>query len=202
MTKGATEKKTIDRKSTRLNSSHVRTSYAVFCLKKKTHCSTPGRSRYVSRAIYTVVRHRPGSPLFPYTTLFRSLNELYPAFLEVCIQNQLNFLSGDSRTKLQGDIEDLIKLQDNDERRNRKKDYSRYAKKLGQLPYEYQEHLLKFFTESPRSIKDIGIGFLAPISSVLEECYDDLKYEGININIKLLYQILVLLFWEFMDRKA
>src|SRR5207302_8885761 len=26
---------TIDRKSTRLNSSHVKTSYAVFCLKKK-----------------------------------------------------------------------------------------------------------------------------------------------------------------------
>src|SRR3989442_5005771 len=28
-------KKSIDRKSTRLNSSHVRISYAVFCLKKK-----------------------------------------------------------------------------------------------------------------------------------------------------------------------
>src|SRR5438874_5393356 len=28
-------KKTIDRKSTRLNSSHVEISYAVFCLKKK-----------------------------------------------------------------------------------------------------------------------------------------------------------------------
>src|SRR3989442_3236269 len=28
---------TIDRKSTRLNSSHVRISYAVFCLKKKTN---------------------------------------------------------------------------------------------------------------------------------------------------------------------
>src|SRR5207253_10032081 len=27
----------IDRKSTRLNSSHVANSYAVFCLKKKTH---------------------------------------------------------------------------------------------------------------------------------------------------------------------
>src|SRR3989442_9866825 len=27
---------TLDRKSTRLNSSHVRISYAVFCLKKKT----------------------------------------------------------------------------------------------------------------------------------------------------------------------
>src|SRR5690554_7448511 len=29
--------KRLDRKSTRLNSSHVRISYAVFCLKKKTH---------------------------------------------------------------------------------------------------------------------------------------------------------------------
>src|SRR5256885_4202898 len=28
----------IDRKSTRLNSSHLVISYAVFCLKKKTHC--------------------------------------------------------------------------------------------------------------------------------------------------------------------
>src|SRR3712207_8840662 len=28
---------TIDRKSTRLNSSHANISYAVFCLKKKTH---------------------------------------------------------------------------------------------------------------------------------------------------------------------
>src|SRR5690348_9742456 len=30
-------KRTRDRKSTRLNSSHPSTSYAVFCLKKKTH---------------------------------------------------------------------------------------------------------------------------------------------------------------------
>src|SRR5439155_21313977 len=28
-----------DRKSTRLNSSHVATSYAVFCLKKKSNCA-------------------------------------------------------------------------------------------------------------------------------------------------------------------
>src|SRR5204863_1168397 len=32
---------TIDRKSTRLNSSHVEISYAVFCLKKKTQAITP-----------------------------------------------------------------------------------------------------------------------------------------------------------------
>src|SRR3712207_6921207 len=32
----------VDRKSTRLNSSHANISYAVFCLKKKTHNSTLG----------------------------------------------------------------------------------------------------------------------------------------------------------------
>src|SRR5690242_21617219 len=31
----------VDRKSTRLNSSHMSISYAVFCLKKKTDSSTP-----------------------------------------------------------------------------------------------------------------------------------------------------------------
>src|SRR5436305_10122452 len=36
----------LDRKSTRLNSSHVRISYAVFCLKKKNKSSKLIESRY------------------------------------------------------------------------------------------------------------------------------------------------------------
>src|SRR2546430_10228427 len=36
-----------DRKSTRLNSSHSQISYAVFCLKKKTHYDTPLPLLYV-----------------------------------------------------------------------------------------------------------------------------------------------------------
>src|SRR5690606_39679170 len=40
--------KSIDRKSTRLNSSHVKISYAVFCLKKKRRIQT--RAGYVSTA--------------------------------------------------------------------------------------------------------------------------------------------------------
>src|SRR5437660_670615 len=46
----------LDRKSTRLNSSHVAISYAVFCL----------------------IRRQPDYTLFPYTTLFRSSG---PAFI-------------------------------------------------------------------------------------------------------------------------
>src|SRR5437868_10456589 len=37
-----------DRKSTRLNSSHVSISYAVFCLKKKKNTLSPHRSRSMS----------------------------------------------------------------------------------------------------------------------------------------------------------
>src|SRR3712207_8404307 len=35
----------LDRKSTRLNSSHANISYAVFCLKKKTNFATASRTR-------------------------------------------------------------------------------------------------------------------------------------------------------------
>src|SRR5204863_6052632 len=52
-----------DRKSTRLNSSHVEISYAVFCLKKKTRCQ---RLRQRARPPWTSSRlwHRPRHP-FP-----------------------------------------------------------------------------------------------------------------------------------------
>src|SRR5690349_24120206 len=40
----------LDRKSTRLNSSHVETSYAVFCLKKKTRPPSNTRNRSRPRA--------------------------------------------------------------------------------------------------------------------------------------------------------
>src|SRR5256885_1732476 len=53
-----------DRKSTRLNSSHLVISYAVFCLKKNTY--------YTCFIFFLMIRRPPRSTLFPYTTLFRS----------------------------------------------------------------------------------------------------------------------------------
>src|SRR3989442_11157073 len=46
-TSGNVEAKREDRKSTRLNSSHVRISYAVFCLKKKNSIQ---RESFISRS--------------------------------------------------------------------------------------------------------------------------------------------------------
>src|SRR6266568_2490240 len=92
----------IDRKSTRLNSSHSSISYAVFCLKKKKQLEQivspvqpsdffegQRQSSTQSRQIlqnggcfsfqyglhyffFLMIRRPPRSTLFPYTTLFRS----------------------------------------------------------------------------------------------------------------------------------
>src|SRR6266480_861258 len=76
-----------DRKSTRLNSSHMSISYAVFCLKKKNNrvrlrrrdlrhlhpLGLSGRGRGQGHLLFFLMMRRPPrSTLFPYTTLFRS----------------------------------------------------------------------------------------------------------------------------------
>src|SRR5476649_231157 len=84
----------LDRKSTRLNSSHTVLSYAVFCLKKKKKqgsriaarrssalpCAARAEKSAVAGAttiasdafvFFLMIRRPPRSTLFPYTTLFR-----------------------------------------------------------------------------------------------------------------------------------
>src|SRR5689334_19311982 len=69
---------TLDRKSTRLNSSHSSNSYAVFCLKKNSaggvapvHAGCIDALHYAG-VIVLLLPRPPRSTLFPYTTLFRS----------------------------------------------------------------------------------------------------------------------------------
>src|SRR6266403_2280188 len=70
-----------DRKSTRLNSSHVESSYAVFCLKKKKLDYETKKGIKLGTTLtafliffFLMIRRPPRSTLFPYTTLFRSLD--------------------------------------------------------------------------------------------------------------------------------
>src|ERR1022692_3601795 len=96
----ATLDKLIDRKSTRLNSSHLVISYAVFCLNKKRAAQLkvigirelidgdqpwPGRpepGEGLAQAellfFFLMIRGPPRSTLFPCTTLFRSVRDYRP----------------------------------------------------------------------------------------------------------------------------
>lgn len=131
-----------------------------------------------------------------------SLADLYPAFLDVCIQNNLAFFSERSREKFVHDKSKFAADKARAERHGRAIDYTSLANEFGSLPDDYYEQLLTFFTESPLSLKDIGIGFLAPLSRILDVCLDDLDDGGIGIDKSTLYRLLVLIFWDVMDDSA
>src|SRR5438874_5647263 len=71
----------IDRKSTRLNSSHVEISYAVFCLKKKKESSV-GRFIVGLQRSYPELEHFLRTQDIPYVDLSNS--NVYPRHAHHC----------------------------------------------------------------------------------------------------------------------
>ncbi len=125
-----------------------------------------------------------------------SMADLYPAFLHVCCEHKLSFFSGKSKEQFDDDKRTFL------ERTKRRIDYTKLSGKYTDLPDQYYDQLLTFFTESPRSFKDIGLGFLAPMDEILEECIEDMEEDGISVDKTVLRELLVLLFWDVMDDSA
>lgn len=126
-----------------------------------------------------------------------SMDLLYPAFLDVCNDKRISFFSGKSKLRFENDKRTFIK------KSRRGVNYFRLAQDYQVLPEEYYEQLLTFFTESPRSFKDIGLGYLAPIDDQVTEMIEYLEDEySLSISKQDIIEILVLLFWDVMDDSA
>lgn len=126
-----------------------------------------------------------------------SMEQLYPAFLQVCNNQKLTFFSGDSKNKLSEDKRLFAR------KTKRGINYHKLSNEYKQLPDEYYEQLLTFFTESPRSFKDIGLGYLAPLSEIVRDVVDEFEEECNKlIDEDKLTKALVLLFWDVMDGSA
>lgn len=132
-----------------------------------------------------------------------SLEELYPAFLHVCSLNKLTFFSGLSKSKFLADKNTFEKRLLRSQHKKRPIVYSSILSACGELPDEYYEQFLTFFTESPRSFKDIGLGYLEPMSEIFEDFIDVLvNEENIKVEEEIIRQILILMFWDIMDDNA
>lgn len=124
-----------------------------------------------------------------------SIKDLYHYFLLVCDKHQLDFFSANSKKKFREDKDKIRKC--------RLKNRDILDASIDSIPCDYYEHLLTFFTESPRSIKDIGLGFLGPMTYALEDCIDEFDdTKEISLEKNVLHDILVLFFWDVMDSNA
>jgi len=129
-----------------------------------------------------------------------SLKDLYSSFLDICLENRLTFFHGKSKKTFLSHIEKFRIKKQNAEKRGKKINYS--DTEFDDLPDAYYEQIMKFFTESPRSFKDIGLGYISPMDNLLDELKFSLGEQGTDIDIIKLKELLVLIFWDVMDGSA
>lgn len=127
---------------------------------------------------------------------YYSINSLYTAFLQMSAENNVEFFSGDDRKTFMQNREKFMSMVERSATRGRIPDYNATFVKQSQ----YDRQLLTFLCESPRSIKDISIGWVEPTEQRLDDCIYDLKQKNIIVPREELYKLIVVLFWDVMDK--
>ena len=109
-----------------------------------------------------------------------SLNFLYPAFVEVCVENKLRFFYGNELDKFEQDKLKLTKLIERNRKLGRKTNYNRLQSELNTPCQMYQADLIELFCSPTINFQNLGLGYIAPISEKLDDILYDLDIPGLT----------------------
>ena len=117
-----------------------------------------------------------------------TMNLLYTVFLQVASENNLRFFYGQNEEELAQNSKEFLTEMERLERRSRRRgknveiDYEKLRRDyFSKTPDLFSKYLLKDLCSNFRSLSDLGLCWVEPIDSVLEEKFEDLEDEGINI---------------------
>lgn len=108
------------------------------------------------------------------------LNYLYPAFVEVCVENKLRFFYGQELDKFEEDKAKLTKLIERDRRLGRKTNYSRLQSELNTPCQMYQADLIELFCSPTINFQNLGLGYIAPIDEKMVDIIYDLNIPNLT----------------------
>lgn len=108
------------------------------------------------------------------------MNYLYPAFVEVCVENKLRFFYGKELDKFEQDKAKLIKLIERDKKTGRKSSYKRLQSELNTPCQMYQADLIELFCSPTINFQNLGLGYIAPLDEKLDDILYDLEISDLT----------------------
>lgn len=121
------------------------------------------------------------------------LGELYPAFIDVCVEHNLRFFYGKGLTEFENDKNLYIKLTNTRRKRGLKIDPLDYSREFNKPCFMYDTDLLDLFCSPTNNFENLGLGYLAPIDYIVGDILDELgipqltKDEFVKIFVSFVY---------------
>lgn len=109
-----------------------------------------------------------------------SMNYLYPAFVEVCVENKLRFFYGKELDKFEEDKLKIAKLIERNKRLGRKTNYGRLLSELNTPCKMYQADIVELFCNPTANFQNLGLGYIAPIDEKLQDIIEELSIENLS----------------------
>ncbi|CCV65553.1 Putative DEAD/DEAH box helicase [Paracholeplasma brassicae] len=126
------------------------------------------------------------------------LNYLYPAFVEVCVENKLRFFYGKELDKFEVDKARFLSIIERYKKMGKEINYSRLHSELNTPCEMYQAYLIELFCSPTVSFSNLGLGYIAPVEEKLQDILFDLDISTLT-DLKFIKIFLAFVTQTFTD---